>query len=124
MAEGLAQAAVHSDDIKEFLLGAEEEARRTGAVAKDMPAILDLVREARENETLARSARMSDENKIRDGVLARAKEDMIRLAARVRVAPDEVDARTVEMFNACVFVASAAALVQPRKHPKFDFFLM
>lgn len=123
MAEALAQAAVHSDDIKVFLLGAEEEANKAGAGA-EMPRIVDLLREVKQNEKLAKSAKMTDENKIRDGVLVRAKEEMIRLAARVRVAPEEIEERTAEMFDACVYMASAAALVQPEKHPKFDFFLM
>jgi hypothetical protein len=49
---------------------------------------------------------------------------MIALAARVRVRPEEVEEKTAEMFDAAVFVAAAAALVQPGKQPKFDFFLM
>ncbi|GAB1314934.1 hypothetical protein MFIFM68171_05144 [Madurella fahalii] len=123
VAEALAQAAVHSDDIKGYLLGAEEAASKAGAGAR-MPRIVDLLQEVRQNEKLAGSVRMQDENKIRDGVLVRAKEEMIRLAARVRVAPVEVEERTAEMFDACVYMASAAALIQPEKHPKFDFFLM
>jgi hypothetical protein len=128
VAEALAQTAVHSDDIKVFLLGTEEEASKgtelAGHNGRKMPPILDLLQEARQNEKLAKAAQPGDSNKIRDGVLARAKDEMIRLAAKVRVAPDEVEERTAEMFDACVFMASAAALVQPSKQPKFDFFLM
>jgi hypothetical protein len=46
-----------------------------------------------------------------------------RLCARVRVAAEELEERTAEMFQATVYVAAAAA-AHPPKEPKFDFFLM
>ena len=49
---------------------------------------------------------------------------MVRLAAQVRVEEGEVEERTAEMFDAAVFVAMAAALVEGGKEPKVDFFLM
>ncbi|KAK0727325.1 hypothetical protein B0T26DRAFT_747667 [Lasiosphaeria miniovina] len=122
VAEALAQTAVHGNDIKEFLLESEKRAY-TEAEKRPMPPSAALLDAVRADKDLAAAARMEDGNKIRDGVLARAKEAMIRIAARVRVAPDELDERTAEMFNACVYMGAAAA-VHPPKHPKFDFFLM
>ncbi|KAL2025086.1 hypothetical protein VTK56DRAFT_88 [Thermocarpiscus australiensis] len=130
VAEALAQAAVHGrEGVDRYLLGAERlaatAAAERGGEAEERVGILELVREVRSNEKLAGAARMEDANKIRDGVLPRAGEEMIRLAAKVRVRPEEVEERTAEMFHAALFVAAAAALVQhPRKVPKFDFFLM
>lgn len=130
VAEGLAETAVHSAEIGEYLFAAEEaaaagEEEGEGEGREDSRvSIMELVRQVAADERLARAARMEDANKIRDGVLARARDEMVRLAARVRVRPDEVEERAAEMFDACVFVAAAAALVQPRKQPKFDFFLM
>ncbi|KAJ4302165.1 hypothetical protein N0V88_002301 [Collariella sp. IMI 366227] len=92
---------------------------------KEEVGVMELLEEIKGNEKLARAARNEDGNKVRDGVLARAKEEMIALAARVRVRPEEVEERTAEMFNAAVFVAAAAALVKEgERENKFDFFLM
>ena len=88
-------------------------------------SILGLLRSIRNDEALAHAARNEDENKIRDGVLKRAGDQMVHLASQVRVRPEELEERTAEMFNASVFVAAAAAAVaQEGKQPKFDFFLM
>ncbi|KAK1778377.1 hypothetical protein QBC45DRAFT_414289 [Copromyces sp. CBS 386.78] len=128
VAEGLAQAAVHADDIGTYLLPAEAAAREDRA--EDMGKILDLLEKGvRQNEKLAKAARMSDSNKIRDGVLARAKEEAIKLASRVKVNATnekELQERTAEMHDSAVFMASAAALVKrhEKKGPRFDFFLM
>ncbi|KAK3370199.1 hypothetical protein B0H63DRAFT_454404 [Podospora didyma] len=126
VAEALAQTAVHGNDLKGFLL--ESERLAAAAAEEDqksekMPAIVELLEAIGKDENLAKAARMEDGNKIRDGVLVRAREDMIRVASRVRVRPDELDERTAEMFDACVYMAAAAA-VHPSKVPKFDFFLM
>ncbi|KAL2268591.1 hypothetical protein VTJ83DRAFT_3437 [Remersonia thermophila] len=131
VAEGLAQAAVHPGDIGEFLLAAERLARerqQNGGGGGDEP-ILSLLASVRSNEKLAQAAKASDPNKVRDGVLARAKNEMISAAARVRVRPEEVEEKTAEMFNAAVFTATAAALERVgrpgnAKPAKVDFFLM
>ncbi|KAK4138648.1 hypothetical protein BT67DRAFT_413207 [Trichocladium antarcticum] len=123
VAEALAQAAVHSGDIGGFLNGAEDKA----AVAKGgrgMAGIMRLVEEVKADGTVAGAARPGDGNKIRDGVMKRASGEMIALAAGVGVGVEEVEERTAEMFETCVLMAAAAALVQPTKQPKFDFFLM
>jgi len=87
-------------------------------------SILGLLGSIRNNKALTHSAHNEDENKIRDGVLKRAGDQMIHLASQVKVRPEEVEERTAEMFNAAVFVAAAAAVAQEGKQPKFDFFLM
>jgi hypothetical protein len=123
VAEGLAQAAVHSGEIGGFLRGAEELARSQERTGKG-EGVLELLAAVRADAKVAGAARNGDANKVRDGVLKRAGDEMIALAARVRVRPEEVEEKTAEMFDAAVFVAAAAALVQPGKQPKFDFFLM
>ncbi|KAK0739736.1 hypothetical protein B0T21DRAFT_285831 [Apiosordaria backusii] len=122
IAEGLAQAAVHSDNLREFLLTAEERRQPHGTGE----GILQLLEQVNGNEKLKKSARWEDGNKIRDGVLVRAKEEMIDVASRVKVGEGEVEERTAEMFNAAVWVASGAAVCMQDKGkvPKFDFFLM
>ncbi|KAK4657306.1 hypothetical protein QC762_211830 [Podospora pseudocomata] len=119
VAEGLAQAAVHRDDLREFLLTAEEKGRGR----EEGETVLGLLREA---EGLKGAARSEDGNKIRDGVLVRAKGEMVDLAGRVKVGEGEVEGRTREMFNGAVYVAAGAAvsMTDRKKVPKFDFFLM
>ena len=125
VAEGLAQAAVHSGDIGEFLLGAEREAaKRGGEGGRKGEGVLELMAEVRRDAKLAGAARNGDADKVREGVLGRAKEEMIALAARVRVRPEEVEEKTAEMFDAAVYVAAAATMLKEGKQPKFDFFLM
>ncbi|KAL2144310.1 hypothetical protein VTI28DRAFT_9298 [Corynascus sepedonium] len=127
VAEGLAQAAVHDAWVGGYLLNAERLARSKGeqGEVKDV-GVMDLVAAVRADDKLAGAARNGDANKIRDGVLARARDEMLDIAARVRVRPNqkEIEEKTAEMFDASLFVAAAAAMVKESKQPKFDFFLM
>ncbi|KAL1841354.1 hypothetical protein VTJ49DRAFT_7134 [Mycothermus thermophilus] len=135
VAEGLAQAAVHSGEIGEYLLAAEELARKQQQQQQQTQesergeSILSLLNSVRTNKKLAHAARNSDSSKIRDGVMARAKDEMLSVAARVHVRPEEVEEKTAEMFDAAVFVAAAAALERVgrpgnKKPAKIDFFLI
>ena len=122
VAEALAQTAVHGTDLKSFLLESERVARESSE-PEPAPRIAELLEAVRADETLARAAHMEDGNKIRDGVLVRARDEMIRLAGRVRVLPDELEERTAEMFDTCLYMAAAAA-IRSGKQSKFDFLLM
>ncbi|KAK3359739.1 hypothetical protein B0T25DRAFT_564723 [Lasiosphaeria hispida] len=119
VAEALAQTAVHGIDIRGFLIEAESAAKEGPGTGP----IVDLFEAVRGDEKLAGAVRNEDGNKLRDGVLKRAKDEIISLAARVKVLPEELEEKTAEMFDACVYMASAAA-IHPGKIPKYDFFLM
>jgi hypothetical protein len=123
IAEGLAQACVHGNDLAPALLEAERRANEQSDGKTAGPSIVSLLEEVRADEKLVASPRMSDSNKVRDGVLKRAREEMLGIASKVKVLPAELDERTVEMFNTAVYEGAAAA-VHPGTHPKFDFFLM
>ncbi len=120
VAMALAQTAVHSNDLGPFMLEAEKAARSSSA---DMPPIASLYEAVKANNKLATSAHMKDANKVRDGVLKRARDEMLQLASQVRVKPEELEEKTVEMYNNVVYIAASAAF-HPPKVPKFDFFLM
>ncbi|RYP69759.1 hypothetical protein DL769_005190 [Monosporascus sp. CRB-8-3] len=124
VAMALAQAAVHRDErgLRDFLLAAERQAQ-TSSSSEPMPAIVDLLEAVRADEKMARSARLSDGNKIFDGVLGRAWDETIAVTSRVRVRPDELDERTAEMYHAAIYECASAAL-RPGKDPKWDFFLI
>ncbi|KAI0115516.1 HypA protein [Nemania sp. FL0031] len=122
VAMGLAQAAVHEDNMRTFLVAAEEAASSASA-PPPMGEISDLFRDVAGDEKLATSARLSDGNKVRDGVLTRAFDEAVRVASRVRVAPADLERRTVEMYNTSVYEATGAA-IRPGKEVRYDFFLM
>ncbi|KAK8110497.1 uncharacterized protein PG998_006954 [Apiospora kogelbergensis] len=75
VAMALAQACVHRDDMGSFLLAAEETARKSARMP--MPRIADLLEAAAGNEKLRASPHLDDGNKIRDGVLARARDEAV-----------------------------------------------
>lgn len=120
VAMALAQTAVHSNDLGPFMLEAEQAA---GSLSADMPPISSLYEAVRANTKLAGAAHMKDANKIRDGVLKRARDEMLELASRVRVKPGQLEEKTAEMYDNAVYIAASAAF-HPPKIPKFDFFLM
>ncbi|ETS80297.1 hypothetical protein PFICI_07826 [Pestalotiopsis fici W106-1] len=127
VAMALAQACVHSDQFHDFMMEAETRAHESATTP--MPRIGELLRDAAADRDLVASPRLDDGNKVRDGVLARARDSAMRLAARVRVMPEELEERTAEMYNAAIYIASAAALHHNKngggeKDPKYEFFLM
>ncbi|XXH00452.1 ubiquitin-specific protease ubp15 [Hypoxylon texense] len=120
VAMGLAQAAVHQDNLRGFLLEAEKASE---SVSAPMPSITSLLEEVGASEKIATSAHTNDGNKIRDGVLARAWDETIAITSRVRVKPEELDEKTAEMYHTAIYGGSLAAF-HPGKEPKFDFFLI
>ncbi|KAF3770979.1 hypothetical protein M406DRAFT_344427 [Cryphonectria parasitica EP155] len=126
VAEALAQACVHQPNFKEVLLEAEK--RADAAYGKKgekghMPRIVALLEEVRADAKLRDSVRMADDNKVRDGVLKRAPEEMTRIISKVKVRPEDLDERTAEMFDASLYTAAAASF-HANKVNKFDFFLI
>ncbi|KAL7625541.1 hypothetical protein AAE478_004761 [Parahypoxylon ruwenzoriense] len=120
VAMALAQAAVHHDNLRKFLLASEEAAK---SKPTPMPSILSLLEEVKSNEKLATSAKVPAINKIRDGVFAGAWDEIVELASRVKVQPEELEERTAEMIHTAIYEGASAAFY-PGKIPKFDFFLM
>lgn len=61
--------------------------------------MLQILEEIRADQKLAHSVQWSDGNKIRDGVLKRASEEMIQHAAEFTVSEDQVAEKVAEMIN-------------------------
>jgi hypothetical protein len=98
VAQALAQAAVHDDWIgREFFLPAEKLADGIGKPGKK--SLLQLLNEIRADRGLVESVQWSDSNKIRDGVLSRAPEAMLKYAAQFTVSEDQVQERLADMIN-------------------------
>ncbi|KAJ0388076.1 hypothetical protein COL922a_001059 [Colletotrichum nupharicola] len=97
VAEALAEASVHKNQLGDFFKEAEKNAKNAKT---PMPEIMDLIEEIRGREKLVNSVQMKDSNKVFDGVLKRAPGEMMEVVSKVKVLPEELDERTAEMFHA------------------------
>ncbi|KAK2807166.1 hypothetical protein FQN51_004780 [Onygenales sp. PD_10] len=120
VAEALAQTAVHEALYRPFLVPAEQAAGGIGKEGKK--SLVQLQKEIRSNDKLRSSIRWDDDNKIFDGVMARAPEEMIKIASQFSVGPDQMEEKLAELLNAIVYFAGTSQ--RPDKRIKFDFFLL
>lgn len=122
IAEALAQAAVHSNWMKDLLFPAERAAA-ADRDAKPSKPIVQLLDEIHADAALSAAPRWSDGNKLRDGTLGRAGDSMVRHAAQFRVDdPAELDAKTAEMTNAVAYYTAGAQ--RRDKRVMWDFYYM
>ena len=98
IAEALAQAALHNNYLFPFYTGAEKLASKSeGAKSETLASLLDQIRA---DKKLSTAAHWTDGNKIRDGILQRAPQEMIEYASRWTVSADDLEEKTAEMINA------------------------
>jgi hypothetical protein len=100
VAEGLAQAASHDPMYIDVFFQKAEQLAQSGTVAP-VPLVA-LYREARISDAIRTAARLPDGPwKVRDGVLGRAMDHIVRLAAQFQVQPTEHDIKrsTAEMIS-------------------------
>lgn len=76
--------------------GAEKAAKGKRS-SKSMVELLD---EIRADQKLSTAAHWDDGNKIRDGIMKRAPDEMIKYASQWIVEPDQLEEKTAEMINA------------------------
>jgi hypothetical protein len=100
VAEGLAQAAVHDSWMAALFLGCEKAAEANRGNNRPKKTIVQLLEEAKNDEKLRNAAHWEDGNKIREGILKRAPEEMIKLASQYTIEEDELEEKTAEMINA------------------------
>ncbi|KAJ5099647.1 hypothetical protein N7532_006648 [Penicillium argentinense] len=121
VAQALAQAAVHDDWMgPEYFLPAEKLA---GGIGKPgQKTMLELLNEIRADKKLANSTKWTDGNKIREGPLHRARDEILKYASQYRVSEDQIEERMADMINTIVYYTSAAQ--RPEKAVKIDFFFI
>jgi hypothetical protein len=123
VAEGLAQAASHDPMyIDAFFQKAERLAQSASIERKPL---IDLYHQCRENEGIRTAARLPDGPwRVRDGVLGRAMDEIVQVAAQFQVESTEraIEAATAEMISCAAYACAAAH--KPGKERKIDFFLM
>lgn len=122
VAEALAQAAVHDNWIKSLFLRTEKAAEANRGGKRINKTIAQLLNEVQNDAKLSQAPHFDDGNKIRDGILKRAPDEMIRIASQYIIEDDEIEEKTAEMINAAVFFTGAAQ--RPPHQIKFDFFYM
>lgn len=61
---------------------------------------IELLHKIRADEKLCKAAQWTDESKLRDGVLKRAWDEMIKYASQYIVSPDRLQEATAQMTNA------------------------
>ena len=96
IAEALAQAAAHDTYMSNLFIPAEKAA----ASEERSKSLVELLDEIRADQKLSTAAHWNDGNKIRDGILVRAPDEMIAYASQYRVSEDELEEKTAEMTNA------------------------
>ncbi|KAJ5442918.1 hypothetical protein N7445_004669 [Penicillium cf. griseofulvum] len=121
VAQGLAQAAVHDDWLgRAFFLPAEKMAGGIGKPGTKSP--LQLLNEMRADKALIQSVQWSNSNKIKDGVLHRAPEQMLKYASQFTVSEDQTEEWLADMINTVTYYTSAAQ--RPNREMKIDFFFI
>ena len=126
VAEALAQAATHDNTLKAYFRGAEEKSKQRAARGENPARIADLLHAIRADDKLRNAPRWTDANKIYDGILVRAPQEMVDVASRFWIAGAPTDAElaraTAEMMDAVAHYTAGAQ--RPPKQVKFDFYFM
>ena len=97
VAEALAQVAIHPAWQDEFFFAVDEEVKRNRYPPADLVDILDGIRA---DKKLSGAPHWEDDNKIRDGIMVRAKDEMVKYASQWRVDPDRLEEAIAEITNA------------------------
>ena len=97
VAEALAQAAIHDSWIGSLFLPAEKAA--CGSGNPGTTSYVQLLDEIHTDQKLSSAAHWADGNKIRDGILKRAPEEMVKYASQYKVSVDQLDEKLAEMVN-------------------------
>jgi hypothetical protein len=100
MAEALAQAAVHDNWMAPLFFGCEKAAEESRDKDGSKKTIVQILEECTKDEKLSKAAHFEDGNKIREGILKRAPEEMIKYATQYTVKEGELEEKTAEMINA------------------------
>jgi len=100
IAEALAQAAVHENWLGSLLHNAEKAAKGHESANGSGKTIVQLLKEIKADEKLSTAAHWEDDNKVRDGIIARAPDEMIKYISQYKVREEDLEEKTAEMINA------------------------
>ncbi|KAL3470512.1 hypothetical protein BJX99DRAFT_267419 [Aspergillus californicus] len=119
IAEALAQAAIHVNDVAAILYAMESASAHQTA-----RPMLELIDAARRNEKIRDAPCWGNGFGINDDAFLDAPEELVQIAAQWRVLPEEHDLaeKTAEMINTNAFFVGASQA--PPKEYKLDFYLI
>ncbi|KAL2830956.1 hypothetical protein BJY01DRAFT_260689 [Aspergillus pseudoustus] len=120
IAQGLAQASVHSDYLGPLFLFPTERVAEKAGTGRPRKTLVQLMDEMRVDETLRASAQFGDSSVFGDGILQRAPELVVKYCSQWTVPEDKLDEKLAEMTNATIYFTATAQ--HPEKEIKFDFF--
>lgn len=106
IAEALAQGAIHDTWTRDFVL--EAERRQQPATSPDQKSLAELLEAIRDDEKLLNAPHWDDANKIRDGILKRAPDEMMKYTSQWTVTEDNLTEKSAEMTNIAIYFTSAA----------------
>ncbi|KAJ5592638.1 hypothetical protein N7537_009542 [Penicillium hordei] len=120
VAEGLAQAASHHPGhIWTPFFRRSEELARSGSI-QPRP-LIELYQAVRANEKIRASARLQDGPFRGQGMVERASDELVPLAAQFQVTPETLERAAAEVISCSAFTTAAQ---KPGKTPKVDFFYL
>jgi len=119
IAEGLAQACVHEVWIRSLFDTVEKAAEKNRGKGGGK-TIVQLLEEVKNDEELSNAAHWEDGNKIRDGVMKRALEKLVRVASQYTIREDDdLKEKTAEMINAAGKSANSAVTHSTKAFPVY-----
>ena len=125
IAEALAQAAVHDNWIRPLYFESEKGATTKKEENQKPKSLVKLLDEIHDDEILRSAPHWEDGNKIRDGILKRAPDQMIHYLSQFWIekrSEQELERKTAEMIDAAVYYTTGAQ--RPPKIVKIDFYFM
>ena len=120
IAEALAMSATHNKYFGTFLHRSEQLAQSHPRT--ESPALIDLIREVRQDPSLYSVEYWDGGDSLNDKILADAPEKLCEIASRWTVSVEDLEAKTAEMTNVAAFMTGAAQ--RPDKKVKLDFFFL
>ncbi|RMJ28751.1 hypothetical protein PHISP_00396 [Aspergillus sp. HF37] len=123
VAEALAAGCVHDDWPRLFLFPVEKHVQDNPETPPK--SMLEIMDEMHQDPAIKDAVQMSDPlNKISDGLLAKARDELIPFLAQYRVQPteDDLQSQMVDMVHSCAYMIGAAQ--HPGKVEALDFVLL
>ncbi|KAL6812672.1 hypothetical protein V8C40DRAFT_277780 [Trichoderma camerunense] len=117
VAEALASTAVHLPELHDFLVPTERVAPSTASASQ-----VEIFEQIRVNAKIRSAMHYDYIDKINDGLIGEAGDELFKIISQWKVSVDEVEIKAVELFNACAYYTTMAQ--RSNKQIRFDFMLM
>ncbi|RDW77841.1 hypothetical protein BP6252_05894 [Coleophoma cylindrospora] len=121
IAEGLAQTAIHTTYVGDFLTRVEKRASENQIRGRVI--VSELLEKVHSDQRFVNSVRSGNPNDILNGVEVVCPDEAIEYLSQVKVEPDKLEEMVVENIHTAAYMASASVF-HPPNDPRFDFFLI